>query len=206
MLIPYVIETTNRGERGMDIFSRLLRDRIIFLGTPVDDNVANIIIAQMLLLSSEDGDADIGLYINSPGGSVHSGLAIYDAMQYIKNDVATYCMGLSASIAALVLAGGASGKRFSLQNSRMLIHQPWTQASRPLQASDLEIEAREILRTRNQVNSIIAQHTGQDLAKIERDSERDFWMDPTEAKEYGLIDDVLPSAIKTPETDGVASR
>ncbi len=203
MLIPYVIETTNRGERGMDIFSRLLRDRIIFLGTPVDDNVANIIIAQMLLLSSEDGDADIGLYINSPGGSVHSGLAIYDAMRYIKNDVATYCMGLSASIAALLLAGGESGKRYSLPNSRMLIHQPWTQSSRPLQASDLEIEAREILRTKNQVNSIIAQHTGQDIAKVERDSERDYWMDATEAKEYGLIDDVLPSTLKTPQTDGV---
>jgi len=181
----------------MDIFSRLLRDRIIFIGQPIDDHMANVVIAQLLLLSSEDSDADIGIYINSPGGSVPSGLAIYDTMQYIKNDVATYCMGLAASIAALLLAGGTAGKRYCLPNSRILIHQPWTMTTGRLQATDLEIEAREVLRTRRQVNEILARHTGQDVERIQRDTERDFWMIPEEAKEYGLIDEILQTTKKT---------
>jgi len=187
--VPYVIESTGRGERVYDIYSRLLKDRIVFLGNQVIDDMANIIIAQLLFLEAEEPDKDIYLYINTPGGSVSAGLAIYDTMQYIKPDVATICIGLAASMGALLLSGGAKGKRFSLPNSRMLIHQPsgGTQG----QATDIEIEAKEIVRIRKNLNNIFVRHTGQILKKIEKDTDRDFWMSPVEAKEYGLIDTII---------------
>ena len=186
-----VIEQSSRGERAYDIYSRLLKDRIIFMGEQVDDNIANIIIAQMLFLESEDPDKDINLYINSPGGSVTSGLAIYDTMQYIRPDVATICMGQNSSMAAMLLSAGAKGKRYALPHSRIMIHQPLggTQG----QATDIDIHAREILKIRDTLNQILAKHTGQDIEKIRKDTERDFFMTSEEAKEYGIIDKIISS-------------
>lgn len=186
---PYVIERTSRGERSYDIFSRLLMDRIIFLGTPIDDNVANIIIAQLLFLEAEDPEKDIFLYINSPGGSVYAGLAIYDTMQYMKAPVNTMCMGMAASMGAVLLATGAKGKRSALPNSRIMIHQP-TGGSQGT-AADIEIQAREILYARERLNMIMAKHTGQSVERIAEDVDRDRFMSPQEAKEYGLIDHVV---------------
>jgi ATP-dependent Clp protease protease subunit len=190
-LIPYVIETTNRGERGMDIYSRLLKDRIIFIGTPIDDQVANVVMAQLLFLEGEDPEKDIYLYINSPGGSVYAGLAIYDTMQYVRPRVSTMCMGLAASMAAVLLAGGAKGMRFSLPNARILIHQPSGGFSG--QAADIQIHAQEILNVRRRLDEILAFHTGKPLDEIHRDSDRDFFMTADEAKAYGLIDDLITS-------------
>jgi ATP-dependent Clp protease protease subunit len=190
-MIPYptVIEQTHRGERAYDLYSRLLKDRIVFLGTPVDDDVANIIVAQMLFLESEDPDKDINLYINSPGGSVTSGLAIYDTMQYVKCQVSTICMGQAASMGALLLAAGAKGKRYSLPHSRIMIHQPSGGFSG--QASDIELHAKEILRLKSKLNEIMVKHSGQPLDRIEKDIDRDYFMGAGEAKEYGLIDEVV---------------
>jgi ATP-dependent Clp protease protease subunit len=198
MLIPYVIEQTGRGERGMDIYSRLLRDRIIFLGTAVDDHVSNIVIAQLLFLQMEDPKKDINLYINSPGGLVSAGLAIYDTMQFLSCDVVTYCVGQAASMGALLLAAGAKGKRFALPNSRVMIHQPSGGAQG--QASDITIQAREILRLKERLNEILAQHTGQPVATIERDGDRDFFMSAEEARKYGLVDAVVKSRKELPAT------
>jgi ATP-dependent Clp protease, protease subunit len=189
-LIPMVVEQTNRGERAYDIYSRLLKDSIIFIGSPVDDGVANLVIAQMLFLEAEDPDRDITLYINSPGGSITAGLAIYDTMQFIKPDVQTYCIGQAASIAAVLLSAGQKGKRFSLPNSRILIHQPWLSGLGG-QATDIDIHAREILRMRERLNEILAQHTGQTMKRIQEDTERDYIMSPDQGKEYGIIDDVI---------------
>ncbi len=189
-LIPMVVEQTNRGERAYDIFSRLLKDSIIFIGTPIDDNVANLVIAQMLFLEAEDPDRDILLYINSPGGSVTAGMAIYDTMQFIKPDCQTYCIGQAASVAAILLTAGTKGKRFSLPNSRILIHQPWIQGLGG-QATDVDIHARELLRTRERLNQILSTHTGQPMKRIQEDTERDYNMTPDQAKEYGIIDDVI---------------
>lgn len=188
-LIPMVIENTHRGERAYDIYSRLLKDRIIFIGTPVDDNMANLLIAQMLFLESDDPEKDIFIYINSPGGSVTAGLAIYDTMQYIKPDVSTFCMGQAASMGALLLSAGSPGKRFALPHSRILIHQPLGGVQG--QATDIDIQAREILRLREEVNQILARHTKQTLKKIQVDTERDYFMSGPEAKEYGIIDEVV---------------
>jgi ATP-dependent Clp protease protease subunit len=185
-----VLEQTSRGERSYDIYSRLLRDNIIFLGTPIDDNVANLIIAQLLFLSGEDPEKDIQLYINSPGGSISAGLAIYDTMQYIKNDVVTFCIGQAASMGAFLLMAGKKGKRFTLPNSRILIHQP-SMGGLQGQATDIDIHAREILRIRELTNKLMALNTGQPLDRIERDVERDFIMTPQQAKEYGIIDDII---------------
>jgi ATP-dependent Clp protease protease subunit len=187
--IPYVIEQTGRGERAYDIYSRLLKDRIIFLGTEVHDDVANVIVAQLLFLESEDPEKDIHLYINSPGGSVTAGLAIYDTIQYIKSPVSTICVGLAASMGAVLLAGGTKGKRIALPNAEMMIHQPM--GGTRGQASDIEIHARNILRTRDRINSILAFHTGQDVEKIAVDTDRDNFMTSDEALAYGLIDKVL---------------
>jgi ATP-dependent Clp protease, protease subunit len=187
--VPYVIEQGPRGERGFDIFSRLLRERIIFLGTPVDDHVANLIVAQLLLLDSEDPDKDIMLYINSPGGSVTAGLAIYDTMQHVRSDVSTICLGQAASMGAFLLSSGAKGKRLALPHARVLIHQPLGGAQG--QATDIEIQAREILRIKRQLNEILASNTGQSVETIEKDTDRDNIMTPVQAKEYGLIDEVI---------------
>jgi len=189
-LIPMVVEQTNRGERAYDIFSRLLKDSIIFIGTPIDDSIANLVIAQMLFLEAEDPERDILLYINSPGGVVTSGLAIYDTMQFIKPAVATYCIGQAASIAAVLLAAGTKGKRFALPNSRILIHQPWMSGLGG-QATDIDIHAREILRQRDMLSAILANHTGQTTQRIQQDTDRDNIMGPVQAKDYGIIDDVL---------------
>jgi ATP-dependent Clp protease protease subunit len=186
---PYVIERSSRGERSYDIFSRLLMDRIVFLGTPIDDNVANIIIAQLLFLEAEDPEKDVYLYINSPGGSVYAGLAIYDTIQYMKAPVATMCMGLAASMGSLLLATGAPGKRSALPNSRIMIHQP--SGGSQGTAADIEIQAREILYARERLNQIMAKHTGQTVERIQEDVDRDRFMSPVEAKEYGLIDHVV---------------
>ena len=188
-LIPMVIEQTSKGERAYDIYSRLLKDRIIFLGTAINDDVANLMIAQMLFLESEDPDKDINLYLNSPGGSVTAGMAIYDTMQYIKPDITTVCIGQAASMGALLLAAGARGKRYSLPNSRIMIHQPMGGAQG--QASDIKIQAEEILRLRGKLNDILAFHTRQDIKKIEFDTDRDFFMSGDEAQKYGLIDYVI---------------
>ncbi len=188
-VIPTVFEQTPRGERYFDIYSRLLKDRIIFLGTPIDDIIANLIMAQLLHLESEDPDKDIFLYINSPGGSITSLFAIYDTMQYIKPDVNTVCMGMAASASAVILVGGAKGKRFALPHARVMLHQPHGGVQG--QASDIEIQARLIVQMREQVNQILADHTGQPLEKIEHDTERDYWMLADEAKEYGVIDGLL---------------
>jgi len=189
-LVPMVVEQTNRGERAYDIFSRLLKDSIIFIGTPIDDNVANLVIAQMLFLEAEDPDRDILRYINIPGGSVTAGMAIYDTMQFIKPDFQTYCIGQAASVAAILLTAGTKGKRFSLPNSRILIHQPWIQGLGG-QATDVDIHARELLRTRERLNQILSTHTGQPMKRIQEDTERDYNMTPDAAKEYGIIDDVI---------------
>lgn len=188
-LVPMVVEQTNRGERAYDIYSRLLKDRIIFLGDVIDDAVANIVIAQMLFLEAEDPDKDIFLYINTPGGSVPAGLAIYDTMQYIRPNVSTICMGLAASMGAVLLAAGTKGKRFALPNARIMIHQPLGGVQG--QAADIAIHAKEILRMREVLNQILAKHTGQPLERIERDTDRDYFMSVQEAKEYGLIDEVM---------------
>ncbi len=189
-LIPMVVEQTNRGERAYDIFSRLLKDSIIFIGSPIDDAVANLSIAQMLFLEAEDPDRDITLYINSPGGAISAGLAIYDTMQFIKPDVQTFCIGQAASIAAVLLAAGTKGKRFSLPNSRILIHQPWMTGLGG-QATDIDIHAREILRMRQRLNEILAEHSGQPIKRIQDDTERDYILTPAQGHEYGLIDDVI---------------
>jgi ATP-dependent Clp protease protease subunit len=188
-LIPIVIEQSSRGERAFDIYSRLLRDRIIFLGTPVSDDVANVIIAQMLFLESEDPDKDIHFYINSPGGLVTAGLAIYDTMQYIKPDVSTLCLGQAASMAAVLLAAGIKGKRHALPHARIMLHQPM--GGFQGQATDVEIQAREILRLREELNNILMKHTGKALEQIEKDTDRDFFMSGVQAKEYGLVDQVI---------------
>jgi ATP-dependent Clp protease, protease subunit len=188
-IIPTVIEQTHRGERGWDIFSRLLKDRIVFLGTPVDDQIANIIVAQMLFLESEDPDKDIMLYINSPGGLVTAGMMIYDTMQYVRCDVATICMGQAASMAAWLLAAGTKGKRYSLPNARIMLHQPL--GGFQGQATDIDIHAKEILKTRDRMNELLARHTGHPIDKIKHDTERDFFMSAAEAKEYGVVDEML---------------
>jgi ATP-dependent Clp protease protease subunit len=188
-IIPMVIDQTSRGERAYDIYSRLLKDRIIFLGTVINDEVANLLIAQLLFLESEDPDKDINFYINSPGGSVTSGLAVYDTMQYIKPDIATVCIGQAASMGALLLAAGAAKKRYSLPNSRIMIHQPM--GGFQGQASDIEIQAREILRMKEALNTILKEHTGKDLEQIRLDTDRDYFMSGKEAKEYGIVDHVI---------------
>ncbi len=188
MPVPIVLEQTHRGERSYDLFSRLLKDRIVILGTPIDDDVANIIIGQLLFLESEDPDKDIMLYINSPGGSVTAGLAIYDTMQYIRAPVSTICMGQAASMGAVLLAAGAEGKRYSLPNSRIMIHQPLGGAQG--QATDIEIQAKEILRLKQKLYEILSKHSKQPIERIERDADRDYFMGPGEAKEYGLVDEV----------------
>ena len=191
-LVPMVVEQTNRGERAYDIFSRLLKDSIVFIGTPIDDQIANLVIAQMLFLEAEDPDKDILLYINSPGGSITAGMAIYDTMQFIKPDVQTYCIGQAASMAAVLLAAGAKGKRFSLPNSRIVIHQPLIMGSGIAgQATDIDIAAREILRMRERLNEILVSHTGQSIKRIQDDTDRDYIMSADQGKEYGLIDDVI---------------
>ncbi len=187
--MPYVVEQTHRGERSYDIYSRLLKDRIVFLGTPIDDDVANVVIAQLLFLESEDPDKDISLYVNSPGGSVTSGLAIYDTMQYVKPQVSTICLGQAASMGAFLLAGGATGKRFAVPNARIMIHQP--SGGFQGQATDIEVQAKEILRLKARLNEILSKHTRQPIERIEKDTDRDYFMGAGEAKEYGLIDDVI---------------
>jgi ATP-dependent Clp protease protease subunit len=189
-LIPMVVEQTNRGERAYDIYSRLLRDSIIFIGTPIDDNVANLVTAQLLFLEAEDPERDISLYINSPGGSISAGLAVYDTIQFIRNDVTTICVGQAASMAAVLLAAGTAKKRFSLPHSRVLIHQPWMSGLQG-QATDIDIHAKEILRIRTILNKILAHHTGQTLERIEKDVERDYIMTAAQSKEYGIIDEVI---------------
>jgi len=189
MLVPMVIEQTSRGERAYDIYSRLLRDNIIFIGTPIDDTVANLVTAQLLFLEAEDPEKDVSLYINSPGGSITAGMAIYDTMQFIRPDVATICIGQAASMAAILLAAGTPGKRYALPNARVLIHQPSGGASG--QATDIDIQAREILRIRASMNEIMAKHTNQPIEKIERDMERDFWMSAQQAHEYGVLDEII---------------
>lgn len=189
-LIPMVVEQTNRGERAYDIYSRLLRDNIIFIGTPIDDNVANLVTAQLLFLAAEDPEKDVALYINSPGGIVTAGLAIYDTMQFVKPDVSTICIGQAASIAAVILAAGSPGKRYALPNARVLIHQP-TMGGLSGQATDIDIHAREILRIRANINEIMSKHTAQSIEKIEHDVERDFWMSSQQAREYGMIDEII---------------
>jgi len=192
MYVPMVIEQTGRVERAYDIYSRLLKDRIIFIGTPVDDNIANVVIAQLLFLQMEDVSKDISLYINTPGGAITAGLAIYDTIQFIKCDVATYCVGQAASLGALLLCAGTKGKRFALPNSRIMIHQPWggVQGS----AEDISIQTKEILRLRTKVNEILSSHTGKSLNEIREDTDRDFFMSAPEAKEYGILDEVLVNA------------
>jgi len=197
LLIPTVIEQTHRGERGWDIFSRLLKDRVIFLGSEIDDDVANVVISQLLFLDSEGPEKDIMLYINSPGGHVSAGLAIYDTMQFLHCDVATYCMGQAASMGSFLLAAGTKGKRYALPHARVMIHQPL--AGFQGQATDIDIHAREILNARDTLNALLAKHTGQSVDKIRNDTERDNFMSPSQAKEYGLIDEVLVSAKKKPD-------
>ncbi len=188
-LIPMVVEQTSRGERAFDIYSRLLNERIIFLGTPIDDQVANLVVAQLLHLESEDPDKDISIYINSPGGSVYAGLAIYDTMQFIKPDVSTICVGIGMSMGALILAGGAAGKRYALPNAKILIHQ--LLGGFEGQAADIEIHAREVINVRKRLDEILSQHTGQAVEKVSKDTDRDYFMTAEEAKEYGIIDDVI---------------
>ena len=194
MLVPIVVEQSGRGERAYDIYSRLLKDRIIFIGSPIDDLVANLVIAQMLFLQMEDASKDINVYINSPGGMVTAGLAIYDTMQFVKPDVATYCIGQAASMGAVLLAGGTKGKRYSLPEARIMIHQPWggTQGA----AADISIQAKEILRMRDRLNEILARHTGQKLEKIQADTDRDFFMSAEESRAYGIVDEVIKGKVK----------
>lgn len=195
-LVPIVVEQTGRGERAYDIFSRLLKERIVFIGMPIDDTIASLVIAQLLFLESEDPDKDIHLYINSPGGTVSSGLAIYDTMQYIRPDVSTICIGMAASMAAVLLAGGTKGKRTALPNSRIMIHQPWGGVQGT--ATDISIQAEEILRMKKRINEILAHHTGKDVSQIEKDTDRDYYMSSEESKAYGLIDNIL---VKKPKIE-----
>jgi len=199
-LVPMVIEQSSRGERAYDIYSRLLRDRIIFLGSAINDEIANLLIAQLLFLESEDPEKDINFYINSPGGIVTAGLAVYDTMQYIKPDIATVCIGQASSMGAVLLAAGADGKRYALPNARIMIHQPLGGSQG--QASDIAIQAKEILRIRDKLNDIIVQHTGQPLEKIQKDTDRDFFMSGSEAQEYGLIDNVMVNRDDLEELNG----
>jgi ATP-dependent Clp protease protease subunit len=203
-MVPTVIEQTNRGERAFDIFSRLLKDRIIFLGTPIDDTVANLIMAQFLHLESEDADKDISLYINSPGGEITGLFAIYDTMQFIKPEIATYCMGQAASAAAVLLAAGTKGKRHALPHARILIHQPYSGAGG--QASDIEIQAKEIMRMRELLEHVLAHHTGQTMEKVRKDTDRDFIMNADEAKDYGIVDEVILTRelAQVPQVAGVS--
>ncbi|MBN1353279.1 MAG: ATP-dependent Clp endopeptidase proteolytic subunit ClpP [Candidatus Omnitrophica bacterium] len=194
ILVPMVIEQTGRAERAYDIYSRLLKDRIIFIGTPIDDNISNIVIAQLLFLQMEDTDKDINLYINTPGGHVTSGLAIYDTMQFVKPDVNTYCVGQATSMGALLLSAGTKGKRYALPHARIMIHQPWGGVQGA--AADISIQAKEILRLKDKIEQILANHTGQSLDKIKKDTDRDYFMSPEEAKEYGIIDEVVESVKK----------
>lgn len=195
-LVPYVIEQTGRGERGMDIYSRLLRERIIFIGTPIDDHIASLTIAQLIFLEAEDSEKDINLYVNSPGGSVTAGLAIYDTMKFIKPDVATICVGMAASMGAVLLAGGAAGKRSSLPHSKIMIHQPWTQGIGG-QVTDVEIHAKELIKTRDTLYNILAEHTGKTIDQITKDCDRDYFLTASEAKEYKLIDNLIDKRILT---------
>jgi len=188
-LVPMVVEQTGRGERAYDIYSRLLKDRIVFIGSAIDDLVANLVIAQMLFLQMEDPNKDINVYVNSPGGMVTSGLAIYDTIQFVKPDVATYCIGQATSMGALLLCAGAKGKRFSLPHARIMIHQPWGGVQGA--ASDISIQAKEILRLKDRINELLAHHTGQGLEKVQHDTDRDFFMSAEEAKEYGIVDEVI---------------
>ena len=197
-IVPIVIEQTGRTERAYDIYSRLLKDRIIFIGTPIDDFVANVVIAQLLFLQTEDPDKDIHIYVNSPGGSVSAGLAIYDTMQYVKPNICTYCIGLAASMGAFLLSAGTAGRRFALPNARIMIHQPT--GGFYGQATDVEIQAKEILKTKEQLNSILAKHTGQGIEKIRLDTERDYFMSAEEARQYGLVDEVI-STVKELKKD-----
>lgn len=197
-LVPMVIEQTSRGERSFDIFSRLLKERIIFIGTPIDDMIANLVVAQLLFLDAEDAQKDIYIYVNSPGGVVTAGLAIYDTMQHVRAKVSTICVGQAASMGAVLLAAGATGKRYSLPNARIMIHQPLGGAQG--QATDISIQAKEILRIKDMLNEILAKHTGQPIKRIQKDTDRDFFMSAEEAKEYGLVDEVLASA----KTEGAA--
>lgn len=197
-LVPIVVEQSGRGERAYDIFSRLLKDRIIFIGTPIDDEIANLIIAQLLFLQAEDAEKDVNMYVNSPGGSVTAGLAIYDTIQFLKCDVATFCVGQASSMGAVLLAAGTKGKRFALPNARIMIHQPWGGVQG--QASDISIQAKEILRLRDRINDILASHTGKSVDVVAKDTDRDFFMSAAEAHEYGLIDEVVKSR-KTTKKD-----
>jgi ATP-dependent Clp protease, protease subunit len=203
-LVPTVVEQTNRGERAFDIYSRLLKERIVFIGTPIDDTVANLVMAQLLHLESEDPDKDISLYINSPGGEITGLFAIYDTMQFIRPDVSTFCMGQAASAAAVLLAAGTRGKRFSLPHVRILLHQPYSGAGG--QASDIEIQAKEILRMRELLDRVIAHHTGQSIEKVSKDTDRDFIMSADEAKDYGIIDEVIVTRelAQVPQVAGVS--
>lgn len=201
LFVPYVIEKTGYGERHYDIFSRLLKDRIIFIGTPIDDTVSNLVVAQMLFLQNENKNQDINLYINSPGGSITAGLAIYDTMQFVQCDVATYCIGQAFSMAAVLLAAGMKGKRHALPHTRIMLHQPW--GGMKGTATDISIQAEEILRLKRYLNTILMRHTGQPMERIERDVDRDFYMSSTEAKEYGLIDEVVESLKEKKELVGV---
>lgn len=194
-LVPMVVEQSGRGERAYDIYSRLLKDRIVFVGAPVDDQMANLVVAQLLFLQAEDPDKEVSVYVNSPGGSVSAGLAIYDTIQHIRPPVSTICVGLAASIAAVILTGGTKGRRYCLPNARTLIHQPLGGVQG--QATEVQIAAKEMLRTKELLNGILAKHTGQPLDKIERDTERDFWMSAEESKVYGLVDDILFPSPKT---------
>ena len=196
-LVPMVIETTGKGERAYDIYSRLLKERIVFIGTPIDDVIANLIIAQILFLNMEEPGKDINVYVNSPGGSVTAGLAIYDTMRFVKCDVATYCLGQAASMGSLLLAAGTKGKRYALPNARVMIHQPWggTQGT----AADIHIQAKEILKLREQLNGILAHHTGKSIEQIEKDTDRDYFMSAEEAKNYGIVDQVITTRMEIPK-------
>ena len=198
-LVPMVVETTGRGERAYDIYSRLLKERIVFIGTAIDDTVASLVIAQLLFLESEDPDKDIHLYVNSPGGSVTSGLAIYDTMQYIRPEVSTICIGMAASMAAVLLAGGAKGKRSALPNARVMIHQPWGGVQGT--ASDISIQAEEILKTKKRINEILANHTGKSIETVQKDTDRDYYLSAQEAADYGLIDNILIKRTGEPKKD-----
>ena len=198
-LVPMVVESTGRGERAYDIFSRLLKERIVFIGTPIDDTIASLVVAQLIFLESEDPDKDIHLYINSPGGSVTSGLAIYDTMQYIRPEISTICIGMAASMAAVLLAGGQKGKRTALPNARVMIHQPWGGVQGT--ASDIRIQAEEILKTKKRINEILAHHSGKAVDQVERDTDRDNYMSTEEAKDYGLIDNIIVKRTAEPKKE-----
>jgi ATP-dependent Clp protease protease subunit len=198
-LVPIVVETTGRGERAYDIYSRLLKERIVFIGTPIDDTIASLVIAQLIFLESEDPDKDVHLYINSPGGSVTAGLAIYDTMQYIRPEISTICIGMAASMSAVLLAGGQKGKRTALPNARVMIHQPWGGVQGT--ASDIWIQAEEILKTKKRINEIIAGHSGKSVEQVEKDTDRDNYMSSQEAKDYGLIDNIIMKRIAEPKKE-----